>query len=100
MTMRIRKMIAGSLIAAALVGGAALPAQADTAGCVTRSEFRHVHKGMPERKVTRIFDTHGRLVSRGYGYESREYKICGSAYGSAMVDYDHGYVDGKWWFNF
>jgi hypothetical protein len=51
-------------------------AAADTPGCVTRSEFRQVHRGMPKSRVHRIFDTRGFADSGGAGGYTRVYLSC------------------------
>ena len=53
-------------VSAGLVAGAG-PAVADTPGCVTRGEFRHVSDGMSIDRVHKIFDTNGDLIVRGGG---------------------------------
>jgi hypothetical protein len=74
-------------------------AQADTPGCVTKSEYRHVHKGDSIRRVHRIFDTRGRLqekgTSGGYPAKLRIYKACGSPSSTVAVQY-HKKPSGVW----
>lgn len=81
----MRKM--GFAIGAIAVGLTALspvPANADTAGCVTRSEFRKVDKGMTQERVRGIFDTNGRSTViqtdpvTGVKRTKRLYITCGS----------------------
>jgi hypothetical protein len=68
-------------------------ALADTPGCVTHSEYRHVHKGMKKTRVHRIFDTIGHrdaiAHSGGYTSEIRSYKTC-SPYSAVSIAYDAG----------
>lgn len=89
-------------LAAAIAAALALAgvAQADTPGCVTKSEYRHVHKGDSIRRVHRIFDTRGRLqekgTSGGYPAKLRIYKACRSApYPAVAVAYKKK-ADGVW----
>ena len=51
------------------------PATADTPGCVARTEFQQVHKGMTKNRVHRIFDTSGTLNSAAR-HEVRTYRAC------------------------
>ena len=57
---------------------------ADTPGCVTRAEFRAVHRGHKMARVHRKWDTRGRLRAkanvRGYRAQVRTYRGCGSRY--------------------
>lgn len=65
--------MAGSLLTTA-------PASADTEGCVTRAEYRKVHRGDTKARVHRIFDTAGHRdaisSSGGYRSEIRSYHTC------------------------
>lgn len=79
--------IAGSAIA--------LPAAhaegGDQRPCVTRGEYRAVHKGMTKAKVQAIFDTKGKRQaiawSGGYASEVRSYRTC-SPYSAVSVAFD------------
>ena len=89
-------------LAAAIAAALALAgvAQADTPGCVTKSEYRHVHTGDSIRRVHRIFDTRGQLqekgTSGGYPAKLRIYKACRSApYPALAVAYEKK-TDGVW----
>ncbi len=89
-------------LAAAIAAALALAgvAQADTPGCVTKREYRHVHKNDSIRRVHRIFDTRGWLqekgTSGGYPAKLRFYKACPSApYSTVAVGY-HKKADGVW----
>ena len=65
--------------------------------CVSKAEYRHVKIGMAKKRVHAIFDTAGKQISAGYGYESREYKPCSDRrYGFVWVDYYHGKVESKY----
>jgi hypothetical protein len=76
----VRKLV----FVAALVGAVGLigtaPALADTPGCVTKAEFRKVHKGDSMRRVHRIFDTKGKQTAYssggGYAFQIRDYRGC------------------------
>ena len=79
-------------VAALAVAGtvAAAPAAADTSGCVTRGEYRAVHKGDSMTRVHRIFDTAGKrfsiATSGGYGSQIRNYNTC-SRWSSVAVSF-------------
>lgn len=51
-----------------------------TPGCVTKSEYKKVKKGMTQKKVTATFGTAGkreaRATSGGYVSEIRSYRTC------------------------
>jgi hypothetical protein len=49
-------------------------ASADTAGCVTRSEYRQVQTGMHMKRVHAIFDTRG--AAYGTSGLKRIYRVC------------------------
>jgi hypothetical protein len=81
-----------SAIALALVALAFAPlAAADTPGCVTRAEYRAVHKDDSIARVHRIFDTDGRKIggAKGGGFASqvRSYRTC-RALSSVVIQYD------------
>jgi hypothetical protein len=86
---------------AIMLGGTAIiapAAQADTPGCVTRAEYRSVHKGMTKAKIARVFDTAGHRMafatSGGYTSEIRNYKTC-SPYSVVSIGYGNGKLDAK-----
>ena len=81
-----------SAIALALVALVFAPlAAADTPGCVTRSEYRAVHKDDSIARVHRIFNTDGRRIggAKGGGFASqvRSYRTC-SPLSSVVIQYD------------
>jgi hypothetical protein len=67
------------------------PAQADTPSCVTRKEYRKVHRGDTIKKVHRIFDIKGRqdaiAHSGGYHTQIRSYHTC-SQWSAVSVSFD------------
>jgi hypothetical protein len=85
--MKFLSAIALSLVALALAPLAA----ADTPGCVTRSEYRAVHKDHSIARVHRIFDTDGRKIggAKGGGFASqvRSYRTC-RPLSSVVIQYD------------
>jgi hypothetical protein len=98
----MRKLVtslAATAVMATGVVATAPAASADTLGCVTRTEYSKISKGDTIRKVTRVFDTKGKQTYVGYGYQSRDYRVCGSRYGFVNIDYDRRnglwYVDSK-----
>jgi hypothetical protein len=94
----------GALLLLAIASTSAVEtAAADTPGCVTKGEFRKVHRGFHKRRVHRIFDTAGKQTSwySGFGttYEGREYRACTSQYGVhgvVWVDYENRRLSAKY----
>lgn len=87
---------------AATVTPAVDVAQADTAGCVSKREFKNVKRGFTKKRVHRIFDTKGKQFSwfnvGGDTYESREYRACTVSFGihgTVYMDYTNNRVDSK-----
>ena len=79
MTRLLRPVAAAGAGLALAVGGAVVttsPATADTPGCVTKTEYRKIHKGMTKKRVHRIFDTRGWGADGGAGGYSRAYPSC------------------------
>ncbi|HYJ70636.1 MAG TPA: hypothetical protein VEX15_23525 [Nocardioidaceae bacterium] len=79
---------------------ATTPASADTPGCVTKNEFRKVHKGMSRERVQRIFDNKGHQTYTywisGDHYSGRDYRACRHPQWSLVsIDYLNGKVDSK-----
>jgi hypothetical protein len=84
--------LVGLLVAPALLlVGMPSVAQADTPGCVTRTEYRAVSRGMTMAKVHGIFDTTGTRdaysTSGGYAIQIRSYKAC-RAYSYISIAFD------------
>jgi len=52
------------------------PASADTPGCVTRGEYRHVHRDYTKPRVHRVFDTNGEFWDGHAGGYTRIYQVC------------------------
>jgi|SRR5262245_31121647 hypothetical protein len=99
----IRPVAAAGTGLALAVGGvvaATSPAAADTSGCVAKTEFRKVHKGMKRERVHRIFDTNGRQSYTywigGDHYSGRDYRACKHpSWSLVSIDYENGRVDSK-----
>jgi hypothetical protein len=80
----MKKSLAAMFACAVLLGSGAavVPASAHGHhhGCVSRSEYRHVHKGMTRHHVRHIFDTAGKrkaISHSGAGTsEIRRYAAC------------------------
>ena len=96
-----RTIIGITATAGVAVGAAVLaaPAQATgTPGCVTRTEYRHVHNGMTATEVARIYGTSGHLsLASGSGQfrmTIRDYKTC-TAFHVTNVSFMGGRVSGK-----
>jgi hypothetical protein len=78
----VRLTASGAAGLALAVGGVTVtagPGAADTPGCVTKKEYRKIHKGMTKKRVHRIFDTprHWLIVSSDgkytYTYQSCDF---------------------------
>jgi hypothetical protein len=94
----MRKTLCALALVVAGMAFGALPAQADTPRCVTRSEYRHVDRGMGRAQVHRVFDTRGRRkvfarVGR-FTSEVRVYRGCGRR-GIVSVSFTRGRLSGK-----
>lgn len=96
MTNKIRPLIAATALAVAASTMTGMqPAQADTEGCVTKSEFGKVRKGWAIKRVHRVFDTAGKQSWFTGAYPSlgipaeqgREYRHCASQYSIVTVDF-------------
>lgn len=100
----MKKLIVCTLTLGALaVGSSVAPASAETvavakAGCVSKTEFKKVKKGMGKAKVHKIFGTAGKrdAISHGGGFtfEIRSYKSC-TTYGAVSVGFTNGKLDSK-----
>jgi hypothetical protein len=86
---RLGAVLATAALATAPVVAGAAPASADTAGCVTKTEFRKVRNGWSLNRVHNVFDTKGTQSMFFNGYQSRDYKSCrNSEYALVSVDYE------------
>jgi hypothetical protein len=86
----MRTIIASSTAMLAIAVGAtalASPAEATGGHCVSRSEFRRVHKGMTPHQVARLFDTRGFFGDGGAGGYSRLYSQCNKPWMAAAVEF-------------
>ena len=98
----MRKALSTTIaLTALLVGAQALPAAAaesDTRPCVTKGEFRQIHKGMKRTRVHAILDTAGRrdaiASSGGYVSEVRSYRVCRPFNRYSAVSLSFGKVPG------
>ena len=91
----MKTLVAGCLVALAVVVVSTSPAAAelggsDTRPCVTKREYRAVKVGMSMERVHRIFDTDGRFDSRHDGFTFRSYNAC-----SSFLDWQLRYYDGR-----
>jgi hypothetical protein len=86
------------LSASLAITGMPASASADTEGCVTRKEFRHVDKGMANLRVAQIFDTAGKrqafASSGGHTAEIRSYNTC-SRYSAVAISFGNGRLDAR-----
>jgi hypothetical protein len=84
-------------VTATLVPATAAQA-ADTPTCVTRAEYKAVHKGMTKTRVHRIFDISGKRMaiahSGGFTSEIRSYKTC-QKFSAVSIAYDNGKLSAK-----
>lgn len=71
----------------------AVPASAtDTRLCVTRAEYRAVHRGMPKHQVIAIWDGRGEVAEGG-----RVYRACGGGHVGVNYSYTaHPHVISKY----
>ncbi len=74
----MRKILVSAVAAAFAASGLVIvaPPASATHDCVSKAEYKRVKKGMSKRRVHNIFDIDGKQVSKGYGYESRDYRVC------------------------
>ena len=73
----MRKFAVAVATTVALVGPVTVVGAAQAAeACVTGSEFRAVKTGWKMKRVQRRFDSKGKNVYQGYGYQTREWKSC------------------------
>ena len=86
----LRALVVGVVSATLLVPAA----QADAAGCVSKGEYRHVHRGMAMSRVHRIFGTHGRLAVKVGRISVRRYSPC-PQHSIVRVYYRKGRVSAK-----
>jgi hypothetical protein len=98
MLKKITLVAAASAVTAAGLAIPATSAQADTPGCVTRTEYRSVAKGWTKARVDRRFDTTGHRMaiasSGGYSSSIWNYRTC-SPFSAVSISYDkHG--TGSW----
>lgn len=104
---RPARRAATAVLAVALMGGGlaavAAPAEAANPRCLSKPEFRKIHKGMSPARVARIVGSPGHVAasssSGGYRFVIRDFKTC-TRYGAASVSFsaDPGEalsVDGK-----
>jgi hypothetical protein len=95
-TMPARRLACLAVLPILATSAVLLPAgsaqAADTAGCVTKAEYKKAKKGMKQTRVHGIFDTNGKRESRatsgGYVAEIRSYKACGSPYSNIAIAFD------------
>lgn len=72
----MRRTAVVTLVAVLVSMGGTTVAQADTPRCVSRHEFNRINKGMPIKKVHRIFDIRGKATGLGLPNELRYYRTC------------------------
>jgi len=100
----ITRTILGVTATAGIAVGAAVlaaPAQASgTPGCVSKSEYRHIHNGQTQAQVQRIVGAKGKVISQFHSrYASsvyREFKMChASQWSSVDVTFSTPGLDGR-----
>jgi hypothetical protein len=89
----MRKSICALALIVTSIGIGAPAAYADSAGCVSKAEYRHVHGGMQMWRVHRIFDTRGHHVV-GRVVEVRSYRGC-PRHSAVSITYRHRRVSAK-----
>src|SRR5688572_3955510 len=98
MSRRLAALVLAPVLAVGVTLGTAMPASADTPGCVTRKEYRAVTKGMSKSAVHAKFDTAGKrqaiATTSGYTVEIRSYRTC-SPYSAVSISYENGRLSAK-----
>lgn len=94
----MKKTLCAVALAVVSTGIAAPAAHADTPRCVSKAEYRAVHKSMSQRRVHQIFDTAGHRAayasSGGFTSEIRSYPTC-RRNSAVSVSFGNARVDGK-----
>jgi hypothetical protein len=94
----MKKILCAFALAVACLTGTAPSAQAEVRVCVSPGEYKQVHRGMPKRRVHRVFDSRGRRVAfsrRGrFTSEIRRYRGCPRA-SAVSVAYGNGRLRSK-----
>ncbi len=94
----MRRGLSVFVLAAALLTAVGTPTQGTPGPCVSRGEYRQVHRGMTRHHVHRVFDTRGRRTafSRNdeFTFEIRRYRGC-PRHTAVSVGYGNGRVKGK-----
>jgi hypothetical protein len=94
----MKKMLCGLALAVASFGIAVPTAQADTPRCVTKGEYRQVHRNTRMPRVHRVFDVRGRRVAYArvgrFTSEVRVYRTCRRG-GAVSVSYGNRRLKGK-----
>jgi hypothetical protein len=97
----MNRIFSGIAVGAVLASGLVLanPSEASAQeSCVTRAEFRNVHRGMSKAAVHRVFDTSGRrsAISHagGYTFEIRSYRAC-TQFGAISIGFENGRLQSK-----
>jgi len=73
----------------------AVPADADTPGCVTRNEFHKVERKWSKARVHRVFDSRGKIDGRVQTWQNRSYPTCAGD-STSEVELDYFRNDGVW----
>jgi len=87
-------LVATTAVAAPLALVATPADAAANAACMTRAEFRKIHKGMTVTQVKRIVGSAGRISLSSAPMVIRDHKTC-TRFHVANVSYWGGKVDGK-----
>jgi len=93
--------VVGAVVTAVAIVLVVIPAtQAQAAGCVSRTEFRKIDRGMTITRVTNIFGTDGssfgQIQGPNYKYKSQMYDKCQTIPGLATVKYRKPLDGGTW----
>lgn len=92
----IATAVAAVAVAAPLAVVAATPAEAaSNPSCATRAEFRRIHPGQTVRTTQNIVGSKGRVTMAGTFMSQRQWKVCGSPWGSLTLTYVQGRLDNK-----
>jgi hypothetical protein len=87
-------MTAGTLAVATPHADAAKPRRNSTPKCITKKEFRKIHKNQSISRVRQIVGARGKITSDssfsdGDRYTSVDFRQCGGGYGSATISFEN-----------
>jgi|SRR5215467_8199842 len=93
--MKYRIIAASAVLALVPVVGTVAPAQASNPPCMSRAEFKKIHKGMSLTKVAHIVGSRGKVTLSSPPLVVRAWKTCPNPFGNASVGFWSGHVQSK-----